>query len=162
MHTRRFPLLLRRASIVLGTASLVVLMSGCVQSRDPTVGSVQEGGPINVTPLLRTTTGWDGAPLSYPPGQAEVTGLMVELEPGAETGWHLHSVPSFAMILAGELEIRLKDGRVQRVSAGDAVAEVVDTWHNGRNPGNKPTKLVVFYAGSEGGALTSTPEQFDE
>ena len=79
---------------------------------------------------------------------------MVEIAPGAETGWHLHPIPSFGMVLEGTLDVTLKDGRVKALQAGDALAEVVNTTHNGHNIGNVPVKLVVFYAGTVGQNLT--------
>jgi len=109
---------------------------------------------VNVTQVLKATKSWDGRPITYPPGEAEVTGLVVEVAPGGETGWHLHPVPSFAMVLSGTLEVVLKDGRAKRLQAGDALAEVVDTLHNGRNLGNVPVRLIVFYAGTSGQSLS--------
>jgi quercetin dioxygenase-like cupin family protein len=58
------------------------------------------------------------------------------------------------MVLEGTLEVTLKDGRVKRLQAGDALAEVVNTTHNGHNVGNSSVKLVVFYAGTVGQNLT--------
>lgn len=116
---------------------------------------VADSGAVKVTQLLKTSTSWDGQPLVYPRGTAQVTGMLVELSAGAETGWHLHPVPSFALLLEGEMEVTLKDGSKKRLKAGDAVAEVVGTWHNGRNPGYTPAKLVVFYAGVEEMPLTT-------
>lgn len=129
--------------------TLVVLLgvSRPAAALDPTAA-------IRVTPLLKTTTSWNGRPLTYPAGQAEVTGLQIEIAPGAETGWHEHPVPSFGLVLAGELEVTLKDGQVNRLHAGDALAEVVDTPHNGRNVGSEPVKLIVFYAGAVGQPLS--------
>jgi hypothetical protein len=45
---------------------------------------------------------------------------------------------------------------VKRLEAGDALAEVVNTTHNGRNVGDVPVRLVVFYAGAAGQGLTSS------
>ena len=109
---------------------------------------------IKAVTVLKTRSTWNGAPLAYPSGQAEITGLTVEIAPGGETGWHRHPVPSFGLILEGELEVRLKTGEVNRLKAGDAIAEVVDTAHNGRNVGPGPVRLVVFYAGAVGQSLT--------
>ncbi len=116
---------------------------------------------VKVTPLLKTTRSWNGKPIVYPEGQAEITGLLVEIAPGAETGWHEHPVPSFAMVLEGTLEITLKSGEVKRLQSGDALAEVVDTPHNGRNVGTKPVKIVVFYAGAVGKPLTIKHPKMD-
>lgn len=109
---------------------------------------------VKVTPLLKTTSSWDGKQIVYPEGQAEITALLVEIAPGGETGWHHHPVPSFAMLLEGTLEVTLKDGRVKRMQPGEALAEVVDTMHVGRTVGATPAKIVVFYTGAVGKALT--------
>lgn len=113
---------------------------------------------VKVTPLLKTQTSWDGTPLQYPQGQAEITGMLVELAPGAATGWHSHPVPSFGMVLEGEIEVTLDNGKTRRIKAGEAVAEVVHTLHNGRNVGPGTLKLIVFYAGAAGGSLTDKPK----
>jgi quercetin dioxygenase-like cupin family protein len=110
---------------------------------------------VKVVPLLKTGDTWNGAPIVYPEGKAEITALMVEIAPGGETGWHRHAVPSFAMLLEGTLEVTLTEGKVKRLQAGEALAEVINTAHNGRNVGNTPVKLVVFYAGAVGLALTT-------
>lgn len=116
--------------------------------------ALEETAAVKVTPVLKTEKSWDGKALAYPAGNAEITGLMVEIAPGAETGWHLHPVPSFGVILEGTLEVTLKDGRAKRFQPRDAIAEVVDTLHNGRNVGTTPVKIMVFYAGAAGKPLT--------
>jgi quercetin dioxygenase-like cupin family protein len=109
---------------------------------------------IKVTPLLKTTTTWEGKPIVYPKGQAEITGLIIEIAAGGETGWHSHPVPSFGTILEGTLAVTLKDGRVKELKTGDSLAEVIGTPHNGRVVGDRPVKLIVFYAGAIGTPLT--------
>lgn len=109
---------------------------------------------VTVQPLAQSQSAWNGQALAYPPGQAEVTALRIDIAPGAATGWHQHPVPSFAYILQGELEVTLQDGAAKRLKAGDVLFEVVDTAHNGRNVGTEPVKLVVFYTGAAGKTLT--------
>lgn len=115
---------------------------------------------IKVTPLLKTASSWDGQQIVYPEGQGEVTALVIELAANGETGWHEHPVPSFAYILEGDLEITRRDGSVKRLKPGDALAEVVNTYHNGRALNGKPVKLVVFYTGSVGKTLTVAHPEF--
>jgi quercetin dioxygenase-like cupin family protein len=92
------------ASVSIGLGLMVFLgFSGVAVALDPTA-------TVAVTPLLKTTTSWDGQPLAYPLGPAEITGLHIEVAPGGETGWHQHNVPSFAIMLEGTLEVTLKDG----------------------------------------------------
>lgn len=110
--------------------------------------ALERSASVKTTTLMKTSSSWDGTPIAYPSGQAEITGLLVEIAPGGETGWHQHPVPSFGMLLEGELEVRLKDGSVKRLKSGDTLAEVVNTLHNGRNVGTTPLKLVVFYTGT--------------
>ncbi len=112
--------------------------------------SIDQSASVNSSTVLKTQTTWDNKPIEYPSGQAEITGMLIEVAPGGETGWHSHAVPSFAMVLEGELEVRLKSGAVKKLHAGEAFAEVINTWHNGRNVGSVPVKLVVFYAGLAG------------
>ena len=110
--------------------------------------AIEPSATVKVTQLLKTTTTWNGAPIKYPEGQAEVTSLMVEIAPGGETNWHEHPVPSFGVLLEGTLEVSLADGKKKLLKAGDVLAEVIATAHNGRNVGTTPLKLVVFYAGA--------------
>lgn len=116
--------------------------------------ALEETADVKITPLLKTEKSWDGKVIAYPAGNAEITGLVVEIAPGGETGWHLHPVPSFGVILEGTLEVTLKVGLARRFQTGDAIAEVVDTLHNGRNVGATPVRIVVFYAGATGKPAT--------
>lgn len=120
----------------------------------PPAFALEQSATISVTNILKTQNSWDGKPIIYPEGSAEVTGFMVEIAPGAESGWHSHPVNSFGVLIEGELEIQLKNGETKRLKAGEALAEVVNTLHNGRNVGLVPVKLVVFYAGTVGQKLT--------
>ena len=110
--------------------------------------AIEPSQSVKVTQLLKTTTSWNGAPIKYPEGQAEVTSLMVEIAPGGETHWHEHPVPSFGYLLEGSLEVSLVDGKKKLLKPGEALAEVIATAHNGRNVGTTPVKLIVFYAGA--------------
>ena len=113
---------------------------------------------VRVTSLAKETTSWDGKPIVYPAGTAEMTALLIEIAPGAQTGWHCHLVPNFAYMLEGTLELVLDDGRRKRLNAGDVLSEVVNRSHNGRNVGSAPVKLVVFYAGAAGIPLSVREE----
>ncbi|MCC5941931.1 MAG: cupin domain-containing protein [Balneolaceae bacterium] len=119
-----------------------------------TANAQTEPLPISSTVLLQTTTSWDGTPISYPQGQAEVTVLLIEIAPGESTGWHHHPVPSFAYIIDGEIEVTLEDGQSMAFSKGEAISEVTNQIHIGKNIGETPLKLVVFYTGVKGKDLT--------
>jgi quercetin dioxygenase-like cupin family protein len=141
-----------------------MLISGCALGLSlglcylPPASALDVTPAVKVTPLAKATSSWNGAPVVYPKGQAEITGMLIEIAVGAQTGWHGHPVPSFALVLEGTLEVELRDGRKKRVGPGEALIEVVDTLHNGRNVGAQPVKLVVFYAGATGMPLTFKPD----
>ena len=116
--------------------------------------AIEPSATVKVTPLLKTTQTWNGAPINYPEGQAQISALMIEIAPGGETNWHEHPVPSFGMLLEGTLEVSLTDGRKKLIKPGEALAEVIATPHNGRNVGTTPVKLIVFYAGAVDKQLT--------
>jgi quercetin dioxygenase-like cupin family protein len=116
--------------------------------------AIESTQTVKVTQLLKTTQTWNGVPIKYPQGQAEVTSLMVEIAPGGETNWHEHPVPSFGVLLEGSLEVSLADGKKKLLKSGEALAEVIATAHNGRNVGKTPVKLIVFYAGAVDKELT--------
>lgn len=116
--------------------------------------ALEQSSAVKASTVLKAENSWDGKPIVYPEGKPEVTGMVIEIAPGGETGWHSHPVSSFAVVLEGELEVQLKNGRVKRIKSGEALAEVVNTLHNGRNLGSVPVKLVVFYAGAVGQKLS--------
>lgn len=116
--------------------------------------ALEQTAAVKVSTILKTENSWDGKPIVYPEGKPEVTGMLIEIAPGGETGWHSHPVPSFALVLEGELEVQLKNGVVNRLKAGETLAETVNTLHNGRNVGSVPLKLVVFYTGAVGQKLS--------
>ncbi|MCB1706169.1 MAG: cupin domain-containing protein [Halioglobus sp.] len=101
----------------------------CTPQLALTIDATEE---IKVTPLLKTQESWDGKKIAYPTGTAEVTAMQVEIAPGAETGWHLHPVPSFGMVLEGELEVELESGQTLLLKQGEVAAETVNVYHNGR------------------------------
>jgi quercetin dioxygenase-like cupin family protein len=122
--------------------------------------ALDNSASVKVTPLLKTSTSWDGKPLVYPKGQAEVTALIVEIAAGGQTGWHEHSVPSFAYVLEGTLEVTQGNGATCQLHAGDTLPEVVQTLHNGRALGDKPVKLFVLYTGTVNQPLTLAHPEF--
>jgi quercetin dioxygenase-like cupin family protein len=110
---------------------------------------------IKAIPLLRTTVTAGGQPIIYPKvDQPEVTAVLVEIPPGAETGWHKHPFPAYAYLLSGELTVELEGGKVNTFKAGDALAETVNMLHNGKNAGAEPVKLVMFVTGAKGEPFT--------
>ncbi|MEI8186653.1 MAG: cupin domain-containing protein [Chlorobiaceae bacterium] len=111
----------------------------------------EEYSNVEVQKLLASTTASNGQPLSYlKTDQPEVTVLVVRVPPGSSTGWHQHPVPVYAYMLEGVLNVEIKGGRTYVFKKGDAILEVMNTFHNGYNSGSEPAGLVVFYCGAKG------------
>ena len=120
--------------------------------------SADYGNGVTTKVLKKTSVTENGRKISYPQtDRAEVSAMTVELAPGAETGWHEHPVPVYAYVMAGTLSVELEGSKQLSFGAGDAVIEVVDTMHNGKNNGTEPVKLAVFYLGIEGTANVIKP-----
>jgi quercetin dioxygenase-like cupin family protein len=133
----------RRYVSLVVVAALVAAVAGWAGTN---VSGYREA--IKATPLLRTSQNTIGQAIEYPKsGTPEVTALLVEIPPGQGTGWHKHPVPIFAYVLAGTLTVEFASGERHEFHQGQALAEAVETPHNGFNAGDEPVKLVVFAMG---------------
>jgi quercetin dioxygenase-like cupin family protein len=66
-------------------------------------------------------------------------------EPGAETGRHTHPGPVVFVMLEGELEETLADGRTRRLEPGQAFWKPPRTEHNVRNRSDRPARAVAVH-----------------
>lgn len=108
----------------------------------------QDEATIEVVELVKTSSSWDGSDLSdCGEGKPEVTILRAKIPPGKQLPLHKHPVINAAVVLSGELTVVTEEGRTLNLGAGKAFVEVVDRWHYGRNDGDAPVEIVVFYAG---------------
>jgi len=105
--------------------------------------------------LLKSTNSWDGTALpAYTTGQPEITILKFTIPPGASLHTHKHSAINAGVVLSGNLTVISEDRQVLRLESGDALVELLDKWHHGRNDGSEPAIILVFYAGIEGQEFT--------
>jgi len=102
------------------------------------------------TPLLESGQTIIGEPIAYPTGTPKITGAIVFLAPGKETGWHIHSVPLFAYVLQGELTVDYGEKGVKVYKAGDAFLEVMNWPLNGVNKETVPALILAVFMGAEG------------
>ena len=68
--------------------------------------------------------------------------------------WGKHPVINAGVLLKGQLTVITKDKNILHLKAGEAIVEVVDTWHHGKNEGKTPAEIIVFYAGIAGKPIT--------
>ncbi len=120
----------------------------------PNPAPAQENG-IQMEVLLKSNQTWNGAALpAYPDGPPEITIVKLTVPPGTALPLHRHLVINGGMLLSGELTVRTEAGEETHLKAGDALLEVVNTWHAGRNEGSEPAVALVFYVGTPGVPLT--------
>jgi len=99
--------------------------------------------------ILKTATTGNGEPIAYLKTEnPEITAMTVDIAPGAETGWHSHSVPVYAYVMSGSLTVNIEGNITRKFNPGDVIIEVVNTRHNGVNEGKVPVSLIVFYTGA--------------
>jgi quercetin dioxygenase-like cupin family protein len=110
---------------------------------------------IDVTVLAKTTKSWDGGQLPpYPSGRPEITILRIRVQPGVSLAMHKHSVINAGVLIEGRLTVVAEDGATLHLNAGDGIVELVDKWHYGRNDGETPADIIVFYAGTADDPVT--------
>ncbi len=125
------------------TMLMLLLAAGCASRTAPQ-------GIVNQE-LLKTTRSWDGQLLPpYPKGQPEVSIRKIIIPPKTRLDMHKHPVINTGVLLKGRLTVVKENGQTKQLKAGDPLAEVVNTWHYGINPGNTPAEILVVYAGVEG------------
>ncbi len=109
---------------------------------------------ITVEKVLSTDTTTAGQKLQFPDSSAAMTGIVVTIPVGAETGWHTHAYSGFAYMLEGVLTVETKSGS-KVFTAGTSFAEVIDIAHNGINKGTVPVKLVAFFSAKSGEPIST-------
>jgi len=117
--------------------------------------SAEEANGVRVDVLSKSGSSWNGEALPvYPEGKPEITILKITIPPGAFLPLHEHPVINAGVLLRGVLTVVTENGGILHLKAGEAIIEVVNTWHSGRNEGNEPAEIIVFYAGTTDGPIT--------
>lgn len=131
------------------------VFASCIMSFLFMAAYADDAPGVTVETLVKSTASWDGASLpDYPRGRPEITVLRIRIPAGAKLDMHRHPVINAGVLIAGELTVVTKDYKTLRLRAGDALVEVVETWHYGKNEGIRPAEIIVFYAGVEGQPIT--------
>jgi len=124
-----------------------ILVTGCA--------SPKYANDVRSIQLVRSTASWDGQPLPpYKADTPEITILRITIPPNHTLPIHTHPGINAGVLIQGELTVTTDSGQVLRLKPYDPIVEVVDTWHYGRNEGNEPAEIIVFYAGEKGEPIT--------
>lgn len=84
-----------------------------------------------------------------------LTGQIVELAPGGQTGRERFLVSSYIYVLEGVLTTNSEGGPVgvagvQYHAAGQSYMDAVGVWHNHSNNGMAPVKYLLLFIGTPG------------
>ncbi len=145
----------RKVSIVLATAVVLTASTTLVWWGGAAKAQGEQPAPIGpvrptLTPILQTSTTFSGQPIRFPQSDAQFVAVLAEVAPGGQVGRHQHPNPLFVYILEGTLTIEMEGHGTHAFQAGEGLAEVVHTWHNGRNLGDTPVKFLIVFAAQEG------------
>ena len=105
--------------------------------------------------LLKTTSTWDNAEYQkLKIKKPEVTVLKIIINVGEELPMHKHDLVNIAYVKQGTLTVVTDDNKEITLNAGEVLPELVGKYHYGKNTGNEPVELVVFYIGKKGTPLS--------
>ena len=77
--------------------------------------------------------------------------MNIELNPCRS---NKHPVINAAVLLEGELTVIAESGKTKQLKAGDTLIELVNKWHYGKNEGEVPAVILVFYASTKDSPIT--------
>lgn len=136
---------------------ILVLGASVLAASSAAAQDVKPAEPKGVTSKnLVTSLGGFRGTASVP---VVLTGQIVELEPGGQTGRQRHLVPSYVYVLEGTVTTDTEGGPagtagIQYHTAGQSYMDPVGVWHNYMNNGQAPAKYLLLLISTPGGALT--------
>ena len=105
--------------------------------------------------LLKTTSTWDNAKYKkLKIKNPEVTVLKITINVNEELPMHKHDLVNIAYVKKGILTVVTDDNKEITLHEGEVLPELVGKYHYGKNTGNEPVELVVFYIGEIGTPLS--------
>ena len=105
--------------------------------------------------LLQTTSTWDGAKYhKLKIKKPEVTVLNIIIPAGESLKMHKHDLVNVAYVQKGILTVITDKNEQITVKEGECLPEIIGKYHYGKNSGNVPVELIVFYVGEKGTPLS--------
>jgi quercetin dioxygenase-like cupin family protein len=88
------------------------------------------------------------------PGR-EIVQVLTEIPSGVESGWHMHPGEEVGYILAGTVEMRIKDRPTLTLHAGDPFLMPPRTPHNALDVGTETGRMLSTYIVEVGESLAT-------
>lgn len=109
--------------------------------------------------LLKTISTWDNKNFeSINIKTPEVTVLKITINEGAALPMHKHDILNIAYVKRGTLTVTSDTNEQITVKEGECLPEVIGKYHYGKNTGNEPVELIVFYLGEKDSPLSVNKE----
>jgi len=138
-----------RKTISVLSILVFIQTASVLAEQDATVSEVMKGS---------RTIG--GQSIEYPKThKAEIASFKIEIQPGKESGRHMHPYPTSVYVLEGTLTVEFEDGSRQSFKAGSGFLEAVNTWHNVKNLEEAPLRFLAVTAGETGKTNFIRPER---
>ena len=100
--------------------------------------------------LLKTTSTWDNVEYKkIKIKNPEATVLKITINVNEVLPMHKHDLVNIAYIKKGTLTVVTEDNKEITLHEGEVLPELVGTYHYGKNTGNVPVELIVFYLGQK-------------
>jgi len=132
-----------------------LIVGVCLTLLVSTTAWAKDAAKVQVDVLSKSSLTWSGDELpAYPKGTPEITILRITIPPSTTLPMHNHPVINAGVLLSGQLTVITKSNQVLHLNAGDSLIEVVGTWHYGKNEGDTPAEIIVFYAGVKDTPIT--------
>ena len=105
--------------------------------------------------LLKTTSTWDNEEYKkLKITNPEATVLKITINVGEELPMHKHDLVNIAYVKKGTLTVITDDNKEITLHEGEVLPELIGKYHYGKNTGNEPVELIVFYLGQKGTPLS--------
>ena len=105
--------------------------------------------------LLKTTSTWDNTQYKkLKIKKPEVTVLKIIINVNEELPMHKHDLVNIAYVKKGTLTVVTENNQEITLHEGEVLPELIGKYHYGKNTGNEPVELVVFYIGEKGTPLS--------
>ena len=105
--------------------------------------------------LLKTTSTWDKTEYKkLKIKKPEVTVLKITIGVGESLSVHKHDLVNIAYVKKGTLTVITDTNDKITIHEGEVLPELIGTYHYGKNTGNEPVELIVFYIGEKNTPLS--------
>ena len=105
--------------------------------------------------LLKTVSTWDNEEYKeLKIKKPEVTVLKITINVNEELPVHRHDLVNIAYVKKGTLTVITDENQKITLNAGECLPELIGKYHYGKNTGNEPVELIVFYIGEKGTPLS--------